>query len=65
MTTKRKALLAASTVAQIAGAIATELRRLNRARLDSTVLASMTPRDRRNAVKAALATHHRNTSRCC
>jgi hypothetical protein len=65
MTTKRKARLAASTVAQIAGAIATELRRLNRARLDSTVLASMTPRDRRNAVKAALATHHRNTSRCC
>jgi hypothetical protein len=65
MTTKRKARLAASTLAQVVGAIATELRRLNRARLDSTVLASMTPRDRRNAVKAALATHHRNTSRCC
>ena len=65
MTTKRKARQAASTLAQIVGAIATELRRLNRARLDSTVLASMTPRDRRNAVKAALATHHRNTSRCC
>ncbi len=65
MITKRKARQAASTLAQIVGAIATELRRLNRARLDSTVLASMTPRDRRNAVKAALATHHRNTSRCC
>jgi hypothetical protein len=65
MTTKVKAQLAASTLAQLVGAIATELRRLNRARLDSTVLASMTPRDRRNAVKAALASHHRNTSRCC
>jgi hypothetical protein len=65
MTEKRKALLAASTLAQLLGAIATELRRLNRARLDSTALASMTPRDRRNAVKAALASHHRNTSRCC
>jgi hypothetical protein len=65
MTTKRKARLVASTLAQLFGAIATELRRLNRARLDSSVLASMTPRDRRNAVKAALATHHRNTSRCC
>ena len=65
MTTKRKARLAASTLAQIVGAIATELRRLNRARLDSTALASMTPRDRRKAVKAALATHHRKTSRCC
>ncbi len=65
MTMKRKARLAASTLAQIAGAIATELRRLNRARQDSTELASMTPRDRRNAVKAALATHHRNSSRCC
>lgn len=65
MIANTKARQAASTLAQIVGAIATELRRLNRARLDSTVLASMTPRDRRNAVKAALATHHRNTSRCC
>jgi hypothetical protein len=61
----RKVRLAAPTLAQIAGAIATGLRRLNRARLDSTALASMTPRDRRKAVKAALATHHRNNSRCC
>ena len=65
MIANRKARQAASTLAQIVGAIATELRRLNRARLDSTVLASMTPRDRRNAVKEALATHHRNTSHCC
>ena len=65
MTTKRKARLAAPTLAQFVGAIATELRRLNRGRLDSTALASMTPRDRRNAVKEALAAHHRNTSRCC
>jgi len=65
MTTKRKARLAASSLGQFIGAVATELRRLNRARLDSTALASMTPCDRRNAVKAALATHHRNTSRCC
>jgi hypothetical protein len=65
MTTRRKAQLAGSTLAQFVRTIATELRRLNRARLDSTALASMTPRDRRNAVKSALATHHRNTSRCC
>ncbi|HMD04095.1 MAG TPA: hypothetical protein VKG68_02400 [Candidatus Binatus sp.] len=65
MTTKRKARLAASSLGQFIGAVATELGRLNRARLDTTALASMTPRDRRNAVKAALATHHRNTSRCC
>ena len=65
MTTKRKARLAASTLVQLVGAIATELRRLNRARLDSATLARMGPRERRNAVKAALATHHRNSSRCC
>jgi len=65
MTTKRIARLAAPTLAQFVGAIATEIRWLNRGRLDSTALASMTPRDRRNAVKEALATHHSNTSRCC
>jgi hypothetical protein len=65
MSTKRIARLAAPTLAQLIGAVATELRRLNTGRLDSTELASMTPRDRRNAVKAALAAHHRNTSRCC
>jgi hypothetical protein len=42
-----------------------ELRRLNCARMDSAVLASMQPRERSKAVKAALAAHHRNSSRCC
>jgi hypothetical protein len=65
MSTKGKARLVAPTFAQFVGTIATELRRLNRARLDSTALASMTPRNRRNAVKAALAAHHQNISRCC
>jgi hypothetical protein len=53
------------TLAHLAGAIAIELRRLNRARIDSAALASMQPRERRKAVKAALAAHHRNSSRCC
>ena len=57
--------LAISTLAHVAGAIAIELRRLNRARIDSAALASMQPRERRKAVKAALAAHHRNSSRCC
>jgi hypothetical protein len=60
-----KARLAAQAMVQFVGAIATELRRLNRARLDSTTLATMGPRERRNAVKAALAAHHHNSSRCC
>jgi hypothetical protein len=54
-----------STLANVAGVIAIELRRLNRARMDSAALASMQPRERRKAVKAALAAHHRNRSRCC
>jgi hypothetical protein len=56
---------AISTLAHIAGAIAIELGRLNRARIDSAALASMHPRERRKTVKAALAAHHRNSSRCC
>ena len=61
----RNARLAALAMVQVVGAITTELRRLNRARFDSATLASMGPRERRKAVKAALATHHRNSSRCC
>ncbi|MFZ2064085.1 MAG: hypothetical protein WAU82_23960 [Candidatus Binatus sp.] len=57
--------LVISTLANVTGAITIELRRLNRARIDSTALASMQPRDRRKAVKAALTAHHRNSSRCC
>jgi hypothetical protein len=53
------------TIRHLADVIAIELRRLNRARMDSAVLASMLPRDQRKAVKAALAAHHRNRSRCC
>jgi len=61
----RNARLAVLAMVQVVGAIASELRRLNRARLDSATLARMGPRERRKAVKAALATHHRNSSRCC
>ncbi|MGC2493493.1 hypothetical protein [Candidatus Binatus sp.] len=57
--------LVISTLANLTGAITIEVRRLNRARIDSAALASMQPRDRRKAVKAALAAHHRNSSRCC
>jgi hypothetical protein len=61
----RRTRRAISTLAQLTGAIAIELRRLNSARIDSSTLASMPPRDRRNAVKAALADHHSNNPRCC
>jgi hypothetical protein len=57
--------LAISTLANVAGAITIELRRLNRARIDSHTLVNMPPRERRKAVKAALAARHRNSSRCC
>jgi len=60
-----RAGLALSILAQFVGAIAIELRRLNRARIDPAELASMRPRARRAAVKAALAAHHRNSARCC
>ena len=60
-----KTRLASLAIVQLVGAITIELRRLNRARLDSTTLARMGPRERRNAVKAALAAHHQNSSRCC
>ena len=52
-------------LAQLTGAIAIELKRLNSARLDSSTLANMQPRDRRIAVKQALAKHHSNNPRCC
>jgi hypothetical protein len=61
----RRTRRAISTLAQLTGAITIELRRLNSARIDSSTLASMPPRDRRNAVKAALADHHSNNPRCC
>jgi len=57
--------LAISALAHVGVAIAIELLRLNRARMDSAALAQMQPRERRKAVKAALAAHHRNSSRCC
>ena len=61
----RRTSSAISMLAQLTSAIALELRRLNSARIDSSTLASMPPRDRRNAVKAALADHHSNGTRCC
>jgi hypothetical protein len=63
--TSRRTRRAISTLAQLTGAIALELRRLNSARLDSSTLASMGPRERRKAVKAALTKHHSNNPRCC
>ena len=54
-----------STLAQLTAAIAIELRRLNSARIDSSKLAIMHPRERRKAVKAALTKHHSNNPRCC
>jgi hypothetical protein len=60
-----RARLAFSELAHLVGAIAIELRRLNRGRIDSAGFATMRPRERRTAVKAALAAHHRNDSRCC
>jgi len=61
----RRVQLASSTIAQVVGAIAIELRRLNHARIDSDKFSKLAPRDRRRAVKAALADHHSNTPRCC
>jgi hypothetical protein len=42
-----------------------ELRRLNSGRIGSAQLSRLAPRDRVRAVKAALAAHHKATSRCC
>jgi hypothetical protein len=56
---------AISALEQLTSAIAIELRRLNSARLDSSTLATMPPREQRKAVKAALAKHHSNNPRCC
>jgi len=61
----RRVRLAALQFAQLRSAIVAELRRLNHARLDSATLATMAPRDRRIAVKQALARHHSNNPRCC
>jgi hypothetical protein len=61
----RRTRRAFSTIAQLMSAVAIELRRLNSARLDSSTLATMPPRDRRIAVKQALADHHSNNPRCC
>jgi hypothetical protein len=61
----RRTRRAISTLAQLTSAIALELRRLNSARIDSSTLARMHPRDQRKAVKAALAKHHSNNPRCC
>jgi len=49
----------------LAHEIALELRRLNSARMDSAMLASMPRRKRRRVVKAALREHHRDPRRCC
>jgi hypothetical protein len=61
----RRTRRAISTLAQLTTVIAIELRRLNSARIDSAALATMHPRDRRKAVKEALADHHSNKPRCC
>lgn len=42
-----------------------ELRRLNSGRMGRIELSQLAPRDRVCAVKAALAAHHKGTSRCC
>ena len=52
-------------IAQTLHELMNEMRRLNRARLDSEELARLAPRDRVRAVKAALAAHHQKASRCC
>jgi hypothetical protein len=57
--------VALSGLAHFGGAVVIELRRLNRARIDSARFARMRPRERRTAVKAALAAHHRKNSHCC
>jgi len=56
---------AIAMLAQLTSAIIIELRRLNSARIDSSTLSRMQPRDRRIAVKQALAKHHSNNPRCC
>ena len=44
---------------------ATELSRLNSARMGKDELLRLAPRDRVRAVKAALMRHHRGAARCC
>jgi hypothetical protein len=60
-----RARRAKSALTEFVAAITIELRRLNRARLDADELAGLAPRARRDAIKAAIAAHHRNNSRCC
>jgi hypothetical protein len=57
--------LASTRLAQLADAIAIELRRLNRARIDQSAFSTMAPTARRRAVKAALTAHHSEKPRCC
>jgi len=45
--------------------IINELSHLNSARLGKAELSQLAPRERAQAVKAALATHHEGSSRCC
>jgi hypothetical protein len=52
-------------IATIAHSIATELRRLNSARIDSARLAAMPRHERTRLVKSALVEHHRHPNRCC
>jgi hypothetical protein len=45
--------------------LASELARLNSARMGGGELSRLAPRARARAVKAALAEHHKDISRCC
>ena len=45
--------------------LATELRRLNSARIGNEELLQLSSRDRVRAVKDALAAHHKGSARCC
>ena len=49
----------------LAGVLHRELRRLNSARIDAAVLATMKKSERVNAVKVALEAHHRDRHACC
>jgi hypothetical protein len=60
-----KVRIATSRLKLFARAVASELRRLNSARMNPVSLASMPPRDRRRVVKAALREHHSDPRRCC
>ena len=61
----RRVQHAGTKLAQLADAIAIELRRLNRARIEPATFSIMAPPARRKAVKAALMAHHSEKPRCC